>query len=1279
MRFFSLVSLTLATLGSFAQSESFKVSWFDKTKSTEEKELLMCEGCALSFISAQIPELHLSSSTIPEGQAIQAVLSQMSWEDLPSGFYPFFKDFDSTEPLVTASKKKGGKDVFSSATIVPFRRVGSKIQRLTEFQITFETSVKPGGNSKQWMRKTGASVLAEGEWYKIATARDGVYKITHSDLQAMGINTAQIDPTKINIYGNGGEQLPYPNSEFRYDDLVLNPSFVSGENDGKFDSGDFIMFYAKGPVSWSRNGNSLPVQFTHSKNIFSDSAYYFIRVNDGVGSRIQDIDYSSEQHDQVVSTFHDYQLQELDNINLLFSGRQYFGDVFTFNTNQSFNFSFPLMTNDQAIMKAGTAIRSNGAPSDFNISTGGQSILLSGQTSSCPTCSVAILQNGQTNFTPSGNTVSVNAQFIKGTTAAEGWLDYIAVNVTRELKYPGQTQIFRNALVADGGSMARYEVGQFNQGLQVWNVSDLTSVKNVALQISGNIGSFNYPSIELEEFVMFSINNALSIRTVGKVENQNLHALKDVDLIIVCPETFKSAADELAQIHTDRGLTVEIVSPNAVYNEFSSGNRDVTAIKMLMKMLYDKSLAGQSTAPKYLLLFGDGTFDNKKGLQNNKNFVITYQSFNSTSPTDSYVSDDYFGLLDDNESESINDKLDIGVGRIPVNTLSEAQAMVQKIRNYLALNGGVDPEAHCLTDNVNPFGPWRNRLVFVSDDQDGSVLENIIHMSQSNGYSNIVRNNHPAYDIVKIYMDAYQQISTPGGQRYPQGQEDIRRNVQNGALIVNYVGHGGERGWAHERILDIPTIKAWTNGNKLPLFVTATCELARFDDPAFVSAGEHIIMNQNGGAIGMLTTTRIVYSQPNDILTTAFYNVALDDNLYSPLALGDMARMTKNTPGVNSTNSRNFTLLGDPAVALAYPKSEVYTSELNGVPITEMQTIKALEEVTVRGYVGDADGQILSDFNGVVYPTVFDKSATVQVLNNDGGSQYSFDSFRNIIYKGKASVTNGEFTFSFMVPRDISFTTGAGRISYYAVENAGSQDAHGFFESFQIGGTNQDAVADSQGPNVKVFMNDENFVFGGITNENPILIAKFFDENGINTVGSGIGHDITAILNDKSQESISLNDFFEADLDTYKSGSIQYQLSKLPEGTHKVSVKGWDVHNNSSTESTEFVVALSAEMALEHVLNYPNPFTTRTQFFFEHNQNCQSLDVRIQVFTVSGKLVKTINKTVLTAGYRSEGIEWDGKDDFGDNIGKGVYVYRVSATTPEGKSAEKFEKLVILK
>ncbi|NNE56011.1 MAG: type IX secretion system sortase PorU, partial [Flavobacteriales bacterium] len=870
--------------------------------------------------------------------------------------------------------------------------------------------------------------------------------------------------------------------------------------------------------------------------------------------------------------------------------------------------------------------------------------------------------------------------FEKGTPTAEGWLYFLQLTCERGLSMSGTQMHFRNMNAFAPSAVNRYQLDNALLVEGILDITDITQVKMQEFELDGSVASFKTENEELKEFVAYTGSNFLTPRAVGPVENQNLHAIDGADMIILSSPLLIAESEELADLHREEGMEVVVVSPMQVFNEFSSGNPDVTGIKMFMKHLYEKATS-EDERIKYLTIMGDGSYTGNKSVNSiNSYAVISYQSENSVSPTSSYISDDYFALLDDNEGESPGDKLDIGVGRIPAESAEEASDFINKVRIYMSGNTSSDGGAFCLGDeNPSPYGPWRNNIVLVSDDQDGNGPANeVFHMTQSDEHADSIYQKYNDYNVIKIYMDAYQQVSTPGGERYPAAQEDIKQRVQQGALIVQYTGHGGEKGWAHERILDIPTIQDWTNLNRLPVFMTATCELARFDDPSFKSAGEILVMNGNGGAIGMLTTTRIVFSGPNQALAESFYEVVFEDEEYANLRLGDVARMTKNNDNVpNTSNKRNFSLLGDPALKLAYPKYDVFTTHINGEEFNAVpDTVRSLEEVTIQGFVGDSVGNLLAGFNGFVYPTVYDKRSDINVLNNDGGADYEFGLFKNIIYKGKASVVDGEFEFSFIVPKDINYNFGNGRISYYAV--SGDNDAHGHSEAFVIGGSADQVELNDIGPDIALFMNDTTFVFGGVTDTDPILLAKVFDENGINTVGNGIGHDITATIDGQTSEQIVLNDFYEADLDTYASGEVRYQLSDLSEGSHTLKVKVWDVHNNSSESFTEFIVAADAQMALEHVLNYPNPFTTRTEFFFEHNQVCEVLDVRIQVFSVGGNLVKTIEQQVESRGFRSKGIVWDGKDDFGDKIGRGVYVYKVDVRTPTGLQAEKFEKLVIL-
>ncbi len=381
---------------------------------------------------------------------------------------------------------------------------------------------------------------------------------------------------------------------------------------------------------------------------------------------------------------------------------------------------------------------------------------------------------------------------------------------------------------------------------------------------------------------------------------------------------------------------------------------------------------------------------------------------------------------------------------------------------------------------------------------------------------------------------------------------------------------------------------------------------------------------------------------------------------------------------INATqgNTRNFSLLGDPALKIAIPRYEVLTTQINGKPISQMDTLRALSKATISGIVTDGNGNQLNDFNGLIYPTVFDKERDKKTLNNTGGGVFNYSARESKIFKGKATVVNGAFSFEFVVPKDISYNFGQGKISYYA-DNA-QVDGNGFTERFILGGSDPNAVIDNQGPAIELYMNDASFVYGGITNESPYLLANLSDDQGINTVGNGIGHDLVAILDQNTENAIVLNDYYEAETDSYQRGSIRYLLSELPEGRHTLTLKAWDNANNSSEKTIEFNVVSEKDIKIENLVNYPNPFTTNTEFIFQHNQPGTPMDVKIEVFTVSGKLVKSIDQVVVSEGFLSRDIRWNGRDDFGDRIGKGVYVYKLKVRSRNGSVTEKYEKLVIL-
>jgi hypothetical protein len=1147
--------------------------------------------------------------------------------------------------------------------------------------VSFNLSVTPGSSAKAALRTVHTyaanSVLQTGTWYKIGLANDGIYKLSYAFFQSLGIDMSTLDPRNIRIYGNGGGMLPELAATGRKDDLTENAIFVQGEGDGTFDVSDYVLFYGQGPHTWKYNASACP-KFSHTYNIYSDSAFYFINVDLGSGKRILPQSSSGLSPNKFVNTFDDYGFHENDYTNFIKSGKLWYGEYFDNIDNYSFTFSFPNIDGSvPATVSASLASRNLSSSSTYSVvSQTGSTTLLIPSTPGDSYSDYAVTGTGCYSFNPTNPSITVSVT--KNTPGAIAWLDYIDVNARRSLVMSGDQMAFRDAQSMGAGNVAQYTLSA-TQPLQIWDVSDITNVASQSATFSGTDYQFTLPADTLRQFVAFNGLSFYTPKIVGLVPNQNLHALSNKDFIIVSHPDYYSDALQLAAFHESKdSLSTVVVTPQQIYNEFSSGAQDVTAIRDFVKMFYDRATVS-SEMPQYLLLYGDGSYDNKKRFANNTNFIPTYQSVNSSILTNSYVSDDFYGLLDDSEGLWLaGDAVDIGIGRFPMKNKAESAVMLNKIFNYYKT--GIPPTTvnnGCSNLSSNStFGDWRNVVCFIGDDEDGDL-----HVSDANKLATMVDTSYNDYNVEKIYLDSYRQEATPGGNRYPDATAAIDKRVEKGCLIMNYTGHGGEVGLAHERVIEVSTINNWKNINNLPLFFTATCEFSRYDDPERTSAGEYVLLNPDGGGIALFSTVRLVFASGNFALNQDFY-----EDAFTPMSdgkmpkLGDLYAYIKNQPFGNSTNSRNFTLLGDPALTLAYPKYDISTDTVNTVPVSasSSDTLKALSLVTISGFVRNSSGSILSSYNGVIYPTVFDKKQSVTTLSNDGSASppFTFTVQRNILYKGKASVVNGAFKFSFVVPKDIAYAYGIGRISYYA-EN-GNEDANGYYEKVIIGGSNDSAVADNAGPNASLYMNDAKFVFGGLTDENPDLFAILQDENGVNTVGNGIGHDITAVLDGNTDGTVVLNDYYQADLNSYKSGTIRYPFSALSEGNHSLKLKVWDVYNNSSQAYTEFVVARSAELALSHVLNYPNPFTSKTQFYFEQNQCCQVLDVQVQIFTISGKLVKNIDQFVHTEGFRSEPIEWDGRDDFGDKIGRGVYIYRIKVKTSEGATAEKYEKLVIL-
>jgi len=1198
---------------------------------------------------------------------------------------------EASARLRTHSGKSQNR-IMSQVHIIPFRKTNSG---QFEYLKSFNCRWKPTLNAKSSQAAstfTTRSVLSEGSWIKIGIANSGVYKIDYAMIQRYGINPKTVNPKNVRVFGNGGEMLAEQNNAFRYDDVNETPAVFYGNSNSEWEPDEFLYFYGIGSIRW--NVKSLAhLKFEAQKNLYSDSSFYFVQIGTNNRKLPDSLEALSPFTPSYTTDTYDYYAHMEDNIvNLGKTGRAFYGNYFDVENTYTIPFLDGPYSNGDSITIACALAGLSRETAAFNVTS--QSVngtlrtrgLRVGEMYEDYASDTLKIFKGK--ITNTGNlAVTVS----KITTKAVGWLDYITVHARRQLVFSGTPMAFRDIRGAG-------EVTQFNIRIPIgskpciWNVTQRHAVKiqNYTFTSSSSI-RFEAKQDSLNEYIIFIPTNLNSPAFVNRITPQNLHAVTGAEYIIIYHPLFKSEAETLGALHFNKdGLTYVTASTEAIYNEFSSGNTDASAIRDFIRMVYTRS-ANTNKPTKYVLLMGDGSYNNKsKNIINNSALIPTYQSLNSLSQTQSIATDDFFGLMDATEGYNAENnglgKIDIGVGRLTCKTKTEIQQVLQKIiRHYDApepVNVNI-PNA-CYGASENKRGDWRTWLLFLGDDED-----NALHMNQANQLAESIRLNHPEFNFDKIFLDAYQRISTPGGGRYPDASADFVNRIKKGTLVFNYTGHGGEVGLTAERLIDLNTINQMDNKNRMPLFITATCEFSRYDDPARTSAGELCLLHTNGAAIALLSTCRVAFSSTNYILNATLLNALFTRNATGQWPrLGDVIRETKARLGQNFTYA-NFHLLGDPALTLHYPQYQILTSAVNGktLSVSSRDTLGALQKVSISGKIVNTEGTILNQYNGLVYTTVFDREKKINCLVNTPESAlyvdtlgsfmpFSFVSQKNVLYRGKAQVKNGLFSFNFIVPKDIAIDAGPGKISYYATD--GISDASGSEQRLMVGGKPVANLNDNTGPRLQLFMNDINFVNGGITHSNPILGVLLEDSSGINISGNGIGHDIVAILDYEKNKPLVLNDYYEADVDRYQSGQIRYPLTNLKEGSHHISIKAWDIQNNSSEAELDFIVAQNSVLALKHVLNYPNPFTTHTRFMFEHNQACQPLYVQIDIFTVSGKRVKTLRDQVLCNGFRYEGIEWDGRDDFGDRMGKGVYLYKLRIQNAALEKAEQIEKLVIL-
>ena len=1152
----------------------------------------------------------------------------------------------------------------------PFFRQDNVLKKVLSFSIQYN---KKRSQDNQKLSTISNSVLSQGSWYKFQVGNSGVYKLSKSFLNDMGVNTNNIDPRTIKIFGNGGGMLPLMNSsEFPYDPIENAIKFI-GEEDGVFNNDDYIIFYAKGQDTYNEESNT-------NLNSFTNETFYLLNVSAGLGRRVVDIVEPELDENYIIDEYQDYKFHEVDNYNIAKIGRRWFGERFDFESIKNFEFEFDnLITSKPIDLKVYTAAVSE-IPTSMSLQVNNIDIdNFNYQSINDPILASEDYFNNQ--ISVSNSLINVTLDYNNnGNPSSYAYLDYISIEATCGLSFNGSQLIFYNNEVENLNGVGKYVITNSNSLDEVWNVTDISNItfkENSSLEsnfyIKSSLGfTSKYIAFSKSDLLLPVANSSVVLANQNLKNNvfvSNNNDLENVDYLIVTSEEMLSQANRLADINRNvNNINVKVVDLKTIYNEFNSSNPDISAIRNFVKYVYDNSEGNL----KYLCLFGDASYDYKDRIANNTNIVPSWHSLSSFSLSSSFISDDFFGMMDFNEGTmSSSDKLDIAVGRILADTPQRAKDLVDKIESYYS---------------EESFGSWRNNTIVIADDVDES-WEDIIQ-STSDSLATIIEINKPSINIKKIYADAYVQESTSGGERYPEVNNAIVEGIEVGALVVNYFGHGGEDGIARERIFDKIDATELLNKNKLNCFVSVTCEFTKFDNPNRETAGEFLYWNKNGGAVGLITTTRQIF-----VSVGVDFNITLQQYLFNlnsntTYSMAEALRLTKNDPEISNIIQRRLVFfIGDPAMKLAFPDPNIKITSVNDIPVNDLnEPLKALSLVNIKGQVEGIGGEVLNNYNGELTSTVFDKNISRSTLANDNIYQNNepiildFTTLGETIFKGKASISNGLFEFNFVVPRDIGMAVDNGKFSLYA-ENANQDvDNSGNEMSILIGGINENAENDNTGPDINLYMNDESFIDGGITNENPFLIVKLFDENGINT-SSGIGHDITAVLDGDNSNTFQLNDYYEAALDDYQNGSIKYPLRDLEPGLHTINFKAWDVFNNSSSGEIQFLVNdQNDNLVISNVLNYPNPFVNYTEFWFNHNSS-DVLDVLIQIFTVSGKLVKTISQQTNLSGSSSlsRDLIWDGRDEYGDRLAKGVYVYKLKVRSLQtNKKTQKIQKLVIL-
>ena len=807
------------------------------------------------------------------------------------------------------------------------------------------------------------------------------------------------------------------------------------------------------------------------------------------------------------------------------------------------------------------------------------------------------------------------------------------------------------------------------------------------VNVSGETARLDYVSMAWEKAIPLpNLSGSHPAATyVKNIANQDLHADGQADLVIIIPasRTLLKQAQRLKEFHESHdGMRVNIVAADQLYNEFSSGTPDANAYRRYLRMLQDRA-ATEADMPKYLLLFGDCVWDNRMLTADCKrfdpdDFLLVYESENSFSETVCYAGDSWMGILAEGAGSDARRELqDVGVGRFPVTTVAEAKIMVDKTINYSKNQNG---------------GAWQNTIMFMGDDGNDNI-----HMKDVDSVANSVGRDYPNFLIKKVMWDAYTRESSATGNTYPEVSKIIRQQQANGALVMDYGGHGNATLISHESVLGLSDFSESRTSN-LPLWVTAACDIMPFDGVT-ETIGEAAVLNEKGGAVAFYGTARTVFTSANKYINHAFMKRVLSLQDGKPIALGEAHRLAQNdvmlgtnrypTPTRedpnktspeqdNSENHLQYSLLGDPALSLNLPTAQVVVDEIDGVAVGSgtMPTVKAGSVIKMKGHVAGVEG-----FNGVVTATVRDTQEEITCkLNNTSGDgaevAFKYLDRTKTLYHGSDSIRNSSFELTFAVPKDINYADGQGMINLYALNTDKTIRANGSCDQFIVGGS-AEAKNDSVGPSIYCYLNSPSFVDGGNVNSTPYFVAEIKDKDGINAAGSGIGHDLQLVIDGDMAKTYTLNNNFSYDFGTYTSGSTFYSIPELEEGPHRLQFRAWDIQNNSSTAVLHFNVVKGLRPQLFNIGVTNNPARTSTTFIISHDRMESNMDVVIELFDAAGRQMwRHAESGVSATGNYT--VDWDLSVDGGRPLQTGVYLYRVKVSSEGSSYVSKTKKLIVI-